>query len=156
MGFNVVGYGCTTCIGNSGPIAGSDLRRPSTKQPDRRRGALGQPQLRGPDHPDVKANYLASPPLVVAYALAGTMDIDFESEKIQGKVSLKDIWPTQKEVNDALAKAVTSDLFQKRIRQRIQSQRDVEQHQGRRRATHTRGIKNRPTLRSRTILRTSR
>ena len=113
IGFNTVGYGCTTCIGNSGPIdaALSDAINKNNLTV----GAVlsGNRNFEGRIHADVKANYLASPPLVVAYALAGTMDIDFESEKIQGKVSLKDIWPTQKEVNDALAKAVTSDLFKK-------------------------------------------
>jgi aconitate hydratase len=113
IGFNTVGYGCTTCIGNSGPIDAA-LSEAINKN-NLTVGAVlsGNRNFEGRIHADVKANYLASPPLVVAYALAGTMDIDFANEKIQGKVSLKEIWPTQKEVNDALAKAVTSDLFKK-------------------------------------------
>ncbi|HNN01009.1 MAG TPA: aconitate hydratase AcnA, partial [Turneriella sp.] len=113
IGFNTVGYGCTTCIGNSGPIDAA-LSEAINKN-NLTVGAVlsGNRNFEGRIHADVKANYLASPPLVVAYALAGTMDIDFESEKIQGKVMLKDIWPSQQEVNDALAKAVTSDLFKK-------------------------------------------
>ncbi len=73
LGFNLVGYGCTTCIGNSGPLAETDRRGDQRRQPRRRRGALGQPQLRRPRHAHVRANYLASPPLVVAYALTGTV-----------------------------------------------------------------------------------
>ncbi|MBN8219681.1 MAG: aconitate hydratase AcnA [Spirochaetes bacterium] len=113
IGFNTVGYGCTTCIGNSGPIDAA-LSEAINKN-NLTVGAVlsGNRNFEGRIHADVKANYLASPPLVVAYALAGTMDIDFEKDKIQGKVTLKEIWPTQKEVNDALAKAVTSDLFKK-------------------------------------------
>ena len=113
IGFNTVGYGCTTCIGNSGPIDAA-LSEAINKN-NLTVGAVlsGNRNFEGRMHADVKANYLASPPLVVAYALAGTMDIDFEAEKIQGKVMLKDIWPSQKEVSDALAKAVTSDLFKK-------------------------------------------
>ncbi len=113
IGFNTVGYGCTTCIGNSGPIDAALSEAINKNNLTVAAVLSGNRNFEGRIHADVKANYLASPPLVVAYALAGTMDIDFESEKIQGKVMLKDIWPTQQEVNDALAKAVTSDLFRK-------------------------------------------
>jgi hypothetical protein len=82
LGYHLVGYGCTTCIGNSGPLVGGDLRGGQRQRPHRGVGALGQPQLRGPHQPDVKMNYLASPPLVIAYALAGTMDFDFAEQPL--------------------------------------------------------------------------
>jgi aconitate hydratase len=81
LGFNLVGFGCTTCIGNSGPLDPpiSKAINEGASSPPR---AVGQPQLRRPDLPDVQANYLASPPLVVAYALAGTVNIDLTTEPI--------------------------------------------------------------------------
>ena len=116
IGFNLVGYGCTTCIGNSGPlkeeiektIAENDLLVTSVLS--------GNRNFEGRIHPLVKANYLASPPLVVAYALAGTVNIDFASEAI-GKdkdgndVFFKDIWPSTAEVNDVVKRTVTPELF---------------------------------------------
>ena len=118
MGFNLVGYGCTTCIGNSGPlreeiekaVADSDLLVTSVLS--------GNRNFEGRIHPLVKANYLASPPLVVAYALAGTVNIDFASEPIgkdkEGKdVFFKDIWPTTEEVNEVVKRTVTPELFRK-------------------------------------------
>ncbi|WP_394832910.1 aconitate hydratase AcnA [Pendulispora rubella] len=116
--FNVVGYGCTTCIGNSGP-----LPPPVSKAIEE--GNLmvaavlsGNRNFEGRVHPEVRANYLASPPLVVAYALAGRMDIDLTHEPIgedvQGKpVFLADIWPSQKEIQDTVLEAVKSGSFQK-------------------------------------------
>ncbi|HAR6292605.1 TPA: aconitate hydratase AcnA [Staphylococcus pseudintermedius] len=116
LGFNLVGYGCTTCIGNSGPlleeiekaIADEDLLVTSVLS--------GNRNFEGRIHPLVKANYLASPPLVVAYALAGTVDIDLHSEALgqdqQGNdVFLKDIWPSIQEVTDAVESVVTPELF---------------------------------------------
>ncbi|EIA5734685.1 aconitate hydratase AcnA [Staphylococcus pseudintermedius] len=116
LGFNLVGYGCTTCIGNSGPlleeiekaIADEDLLVTSVLS--------GNRNFEGRIHPLVKANYLASPPLVVAYALAGTVDIDIHSEALgqdqQGNdVFLKDIWPSIQEVADAVESVVTPELF---------------------------------------------
>lgn len=116
LGFNLVGYGCTTCIGNSGPlleeiekaIADEDLLVTSVLS--------GNRNFEGRIHPLVKANYLASPPLVVAYALAGTVDIDLHSEALgqdqQGNdVFLKDIWPSIQEVADAVESVVTPELF---------------------------------------------
>ncbi len=98
LGFNTVGYGCTTCIGNSGPLA-DEISAAITE------GDLvvcsvlsGNRNFEARIHPEVKANYLASPPLVVAYALAGRMDIDFETEPIEGDVYLRDIWPSAKEI----------------------------------------------------------
>ncbi len=116
LGFNTVGYGCTTCIGNSGPlreeiekaIADSDLLVTSVLS--------GNRNFEGRIHPLVKANYLASPPLVVAYALAGTVDIDLQNEAIgkdkDGKdVFFKDIWPTTAEINEVVKQTVTPELF---------------------------------------------
>lgn len=118
IGFNLVGYGCTTCIGNSGPlkeeiektIAENDLLVTSVLS--------GNRNFEGRIHPLVKANYLASPPLVVAYALAGTVNIDFSSEAV-GKdkdgndVFFKDIWPSTAEVNDVVKRTVTPELFRR-------------------------------------------
>ncbi|MEM9843774.1 MAG: aconitate hydratase AcnA [Pseudomonadota bacterium] len=117
IGFNLVGYGCTTCIGNSGPIqkelseavAEGDLVAVSVLS--------GNRNFEGRISPDVRANYLASPPLVVAYALAGTMDIDLTREPIaqaaDGRdVYLKDIWPSQQEIAELVEKTVTRDAFQ--------------------------------------------
>ncbi|HWL89642.1 MAG TPA: aconitate hydratase AcnA, partial [Polyangiaceae bacterium] len=116
--FNLVGYGCTTCIGNSGP-----LPQPVSKAIED--GNLmvaavlsGNRNFEGRVHPEVRANYLASPPLVVAYALAGRMDIDLTHEPLgedsQGKpVFLRDIWPSQKEIHDAVLSSVKSSSFQK-------------------------------------------
>ena len=116
LGFNLVGYGCTTCIGNSGPlleeiekaIAEEDLLVTSVLS--------GNRNFEGRIHPLVKANYLASPQLVVAYALAGTVDIDLQNEPLgKGKngedIYLKDIWPTIKEVADTVDSVVTPELF---------------------------------------------
>ena len=118
IGFNVVGYGCTTCIGNSGPlkdeiekaITDSDLLVTSVLS--------GNRNFEGRIHPLVKANYLASPPLVVAYALAGNVNVDLQKEAI-GKdkngndVFFKDIWPTTAEINDVVKQTVTPELFRK-------------------------------------------
>ena len=117
IGFNLVGYGCTTCIGNSGPIqkelseaiAEGDLVATSVLS--------GNRNFEGRISPDVRANYLASPPLVVVYALAGTLDIDLTSEPIgQDKdgndVYMKDIWPTAQEVAELVEQTVTREAFQ--------------------------------------------
>ncbi len=116
LGFNLVGYGCTTCIGNSGPLIpevseavnAADLAVVSVLS--------GNRNFEGRINPDVKMNYLASPPLVVAYALAGTMDLDITSEPLgtdeHGEpVYLRDIWPTSAEVDNIIASAVGADMF---------------------------------------------
>ncbi len=118
LGFNLVGYGCTTCIGNSGPlptevsdvVQAEDLAVVSVLS--------GNRNFEGRINPDVKMNYLASPPLVVAYALAGTMDIDLLDEPLgedrDGQpVYLKDIWPGSAEVGHVVEEAVQSDMFHK-------------------------------------------
>src|SRR6185437_8648504 len=118
VGFDVVGYGCTTCIGNSGPlkpeisagVKAGDLIACSVLS--------GNRNFEGRVHPEVRMNFLASPPLVVAYALAGTLDLDLTKDALgtgkDGKpVYLHDIWPTDKEVQDLLLKAIDSDMFRK-------------------------------------------
>jgi len=116
LGFNVVGYGCTTCIGNSGPVAEEVAQ--AVKSSDLVVSAVlsGNRNFEGRINPVVRANYLASPPLVVAFAIAGTTDIDMQNEPLgQGgdgqPVYLADIWPSQEEVRIALAASVTADLF---------------------------------------------
>jgi aconitate hydratase len=116
LGFNVIAYGCTTCIGNSGPlpaevakaVTGSDLVAAAV--------ISGNRNFEGRVHPLVKANYLASPPLVVAYALAGTVDIDLANEplgtdKNNQPVYLKDLWPSQQEVSEAIESHVKAEMF---------------------------------------------
>jgi len=119
LGFNTVGYGCTTCIGNSGPLPepvshaldGTDIIAASVLS--------GNRNFEGRIHPLSRANYLASPPLVVAYALAGTVDIDLHSEPLGQAadghdVYLRDLWPTNREVTEVMATAVTSGGFRER------------------------------------------
>jgi aconitate hydratase len=118
VGFYTVGYGCTTCIGNSGPLP-EPISEAVKKNDLVVAGVLsGNRNFEGRINPDVKANYLASPPLVVAYALAGTTDIDFEKEPIgAGKggspVYLRDIWPTQAEVQTVVDQSVLPEMFEK-------------------------------------------
>jgi aconitate hydratase A / 2-methylisocitrate dehydratase len=119
LGFNVVGYGCTTCIGNSGPlpeevakvVTGGDLVAAAVLS--------GNRNFEGRVHPLVKANFLASPPLVVAYALAGTVDIDLDKDPLgvdkNGQaVYLKDLWPTQEEIAETIASSLDVSMFQQR------------------------------------------
>jgi aconitate hydratase len=116
VGFNLVGYGCTTCIGNSGPIQ-SELSEAISEGDLVATAVLsGNRNFEGRISPDVRANYLASPPLVVAYAIAGTMDINLASDAIgtdkEGNdVYLKDIWPTTQEVAEMVEKTVTREAF---------------------------------------------
>ncbi|WP_299352893.1 aconitate hydratase AcnA [uncultured Shimia sp.] len=116
IGFNLVGYGCTTCIGNSGPIQ-KELSEAIAKGDLVAASVLsGNRNFEGRISPDVRANYLASPPLVVAYALAGTMDINLASDPIaQDKdgndVYLKDIWPSTQEIADLVQQTVTREAF---------------------------------------------
>jgi aconitate hydratase len=116
-GFNVVGYGCTTCIGNSGPLPENVAK--AITEGNLVAGAVisGNRNFEGRVHPLVKANYLASPPLVVAFALAGTVDKDLLTEPIgqgtDGPVYLKDIWPTTKEVADAVERNITPAMYER-------------------------------------------
>jgi aconitate hydratase len=116
LGFDIVGYGCTTCIGNSGPLPDDVVA--ALKEGDLVSAAVisGNRNFEGRVHPLVKANFLASPPLVVAYALAGTADIDLTREPLGvGKngqpVYLRDIWPSQQEVAQAIARSIDPEMF---------------------------------------------
>ena len=109
LGFNLVGYGCTTCIGNSGPLPAEVSRTINDNDLVAAAVLSGNRNFEGRVNPDVRANYLASPPLVVAYALAGSMQIDLTKEPLgtdkEGKpVYLKDIWPTSKEIDETIRK----------------------------------------------------
>jgi aconitate hydratase len=118
LGFNLVGYGCTTCIGNSGPLP--DEISAAVQQGDLAVTSVlsGNRNFEGRINPDVKMNYLASPPLVVAYAIAGTMDIDLINEPLGRdadgvEVYLKDVWPSTAEIARTVEEAVQSDMFRK-------------------------------------------
>lgn len=118
IGFNTVGYGCTTCIGNSGPLLPEIEDAIKAKDLFVTSVLSGNRNFEGRVHPLVKANYLASPPLVVAYALAGTVDIDlqkdsFGKDKDGNEVFFADIWPSTEEVNAVLGTVVNRELFQK-------------------------------------------
>jgi aconitate hydratase len=118
LGFNLVGYGCTTCIGNSGPLPDDVAEKVDTDKLIVAAVLSGNRNFEGRIHPQVQANYIASPPLVVAYAIAGCMDIDLTTEplgtdKSGADVFLKDLWPTNAEIDAAMASAVTGDLFRK-------------------------------------------
>ncbi len=116
LGFNVVGYGCTTCIGNSGPLPGEVARAVTGADLVASAVISGNRNFEGRVHPLVKANFLASPPLVVAYALAGTVDIDLNNEPIgegsNGPVFLKDIWPSSAEIAEAVTAHVRTEMFE--------------------------------------------
>ena len=115
LGFNLVGYGCTTCIGNSGPLA-APIEEAIVKNDLVAASVLsGNRNFEARVHQNIKANFLMSPPLVVAFALAGRVDIDLTSEPIgqgtSGPVYLKDIWPTLKEVRDQMQAALKPEVF---------------------------------------------
>lgn len=117
LGFHVAGYGCATCIGNSGPLPEEVSKAILDNNLTVASVLSGNRNFEGRIHAEVKANYLASPPLVVAYALAGTVDIDLQKEPIghdsNGQpVYFKDIWPTNQEIKDAIASAMSPDLFE--------------------------------------------
>lgn len=118
LGFYLVGYGCTTCIGNSGPLPEEISKAINDNDLTVTAVLSGNRNFEGRISPDVKMNYLASPPLVIAYALAGTMDFDFETDPL-GKdtdgndVFLKDIWPSSKDISDTIASAINEEMFKK-------------------------------------------
>ncbi|MDQ1752727.1 MAG: aconitate hydratase, partial [Pseudonocardiales bacterium] len=116
LGFNLVGYGCTTCIGNSGPLIPEVSA--AVNEADLAVAAVlsGNRNFEGRINPDIKMNYLASPPLVVAYALAGSMDVDLFNDPLGqdqdgNDVFMKDIWPSASDIEDVIATAITSDMF---------------------------------------------
>lgn len=118
LGFNLVGYGCTTCIGNSGPLSEEISSAINENELAVSAVLSGNRNFEGRINPDVKMNYLASPPLVIAYSLAGTMDFDFDHDSL-GKdssgndVYLKDIWPTPAEVQKTIDESISSEMFTK-------------------------------------------
>ena len=119
LGFNLVGFGCTTCIGNSGPLPAPISKAINDNDVVAAAVLSGNRNFEGRVNPDVRANYLASPPLVVAYALAGSLQIDITKEPLgqgsDGKpVFLKDIWPSSEEVNRFIEENITSELFKSR------------------------------------------
>ena len=119
LGFNLVGYGCTTCIGNSGPLADNIVDAIQNENLYAVSVLSGNRNFEGRISPHIKANYLASPPLVVAYALAGRMDFNLYNDPLgkdkNGKdIYLKDIWPTNKEIEDILKVSLSADMFIKR------------------------------------------
>lgn len=119
LGFDLVGYGCTTCIGNSGPLP--EVISAAINKADLAAVSVlsGNRNFEGRINPDVKMNYLASPPLVVAYSIAGSMNIDLNNDPIGvshdgQKIYLKDIWPSSKEIQDCINQAIDSEMFVKR------------------------------------------
>ena len=127
LGFSVVGYGCTTCIGNSGPLE-ADIEA-AIDEADLIVGSVlsGNRNFEGRIHQKVKANYLASPPLVVAYAIAGTLDIDFEIDPVgngsNGPVMLADIWPSDDEIKQTVANSIDPEMFRRRYSDVLQEPR---------------------------------
>ncbi|KUI22383.1 aconitate hydratase AcnA [Mycobacterium sp. GA-2829] len=118
LGFFLVGYGCTTCIGNSGPLPEEISKAVNDNDLSVTAVLSGNRNFEGRINPDVKMNYLASPPLVIAYALAGSMDFDFENDCLGtdsdgNQVFLKDIWPSQQDINDTIANAINTEMFKK-------------------------------------------
>jgi aconitate hydratase len=118
LGFNLVGYGCTTCIGNSGPLPEEVSKAVNDNDLAVVSVLSGNRNFEGRINPDVKMNYLASPPLVVAYAIAGSMKVDITKDALGtdqdgNPVYLKDIWPSESEVNDVVANAIGEDMFAK-------------------------------------------
>ncbi len=116
LGFNLVGYGCTTCIGNSGPLIPEVSKAVQDNDLAVVSVLSGNRNFEGRINPDVKMNYLASPPLVVAYALAGSMDVDLFNDPLGqdtdgNDVFMKDIWPSAQEIEEVIASAITSDMF---------------------------------------------
>jgi aconitate hydratase len=118
LGFNLVGYGCTTCIGNSGPLSGEVVKGITNGDLVAAAVLSGNRNFEGRVHPYVRANYLASPPLVVAYALAGTVDIDLTSEPLGRNavgedIYLQDIWPSAEEIQNEIGNSVLPEMFAK-------------------------------------------
>ncbi|WP_019809570.1 aconitate hydratase [Saccharomonospora halophila] len=116
LGYHLVGYGCTTCIGNSGPLPEEISAAVSENDLAAVSVLSGNRNFEGRINPDVKMNYLASPPLVIAYALAGTMDFDFENQPLGtdtdgGNVFLRDIWPSPQEIQRTIESAITQEMF---------------------------------------------
>jgi aconitate hydratase len=138
LGFHLVGYGCTTCIGNSGPLSEAVVKQIEAGDLAAVAVLSGNRNFEGRINPHVRANYLASPPLVVAYALAGSMDIDFEAEPLGtdaqgGSVFLRDLWPSASEVAAVLRGAIDREMFREsygRIYEGTSTWKSIEVPQG--------------------------
>ena len=122
LGFNLVGYGCTTCIGNSGPLPGEVVKAITTANLVAAAVLSGNRNFEGRVHPYVRANFLASPPLVVAYALAGSVDVDLSREPLgydrDGKpVYLSELWPSDQEIQETIAQTLSAELFRTKYAQ---------------------------------------
>src|SRR5690606_27371794 len=118
LGFTLVGSGCTTCSGNSGPLPAEISQAINDNDLAVAAVLSGNRNFEGRINPDVKMNYLASPPLVVAYALAGTMDIDFDTEPLGtdtdgNPVYLRDIWPSPEEIQEVIDSAIAAEMYQR-------------------------------------------
>ena len=119
LGFNLVGYGCTTCIGNSGPLPENIVEAIQKENIYAVSVLSGNRNFEGRISPHIKANYLASPPLVVAYAIAGHMEVDLYKDSLGkdkdgNQVYLKDIWPSNKEIEDTLKQSLNAEMFRQR------------------------------------------
>ena len=131
LGFNLVGYGCTTCIGNSGPLPDEVSAEVEARNLVVASVLSGNRNFEGRIQQQVRANYLASPPLVVAYALAGRMTIDLTCEPIGtdqagAPVFLRELWPTEREIQETMLTAVTSEMFRTPYARRLQRRRAME------------------------------
>ena len=134
LGFNLVGFGCTTCIGNSGPLPEEISEAINNNDLVAAAVLSGNRNFEGRVNADVRANYLASPPLVVAYAIAGSMQIDVAkaplgTDQKGRKVYLRDIWPTSREIADVIRKNINKQMFAAQIRRRVQGRRQLAQDQ---------------------------
>ncbi len=158
LGFQLVGYGCTTCIGNSGPLE-ARIEEVVTKNDLIAASVLsGNRNFEARVHQNIKANFLMSPPLVVAFALAGRVDINLAEEPLgKGKdgqsVYLRDVWPSLKEVRELMASAFDPATFRQTLSGLHRPESDVERDPVQHRATFTPGTRNQPTFRN---LRSSR
>ena len=156
LGFNLVGFGCTTCIGNSGPLPPENSKAINDGDLVAAAVLSGNRNFEGRVNADVRANYLASPPLVVAYAIAGSMSVDMVKEPLgtdaKGKkVFLKDIWPTQQGNRRLRRQERHAADVRQEIRRRVQGRRQLAQDHRQRRHDLRLGQASRPTCRTRLI-----
>ena len=156
IGFNLVGFGCTTCIGNSGPLPAPISKTINDKGLIAAAVLSGNRNFEGRVSPDVQANYLASPPLVVAYALAGTVTKDLTTEPLGedrdgNPVFLKDIWPTSQEIDEFIAQERHARAVRPQICRRLQGRRQLAERCRRRKARPMPGTTIRPMCRTRPI-----
>ena len=158
LGFNLVGYGCTTCIGNSGPLPEAISKAINDNDLVAASVLSGNRNFEGRVNPDVRANYLASPPLVVAYALAGSMQVDIATEPLghrqDGKpVYLNDIWPSSRRSRTIIRTDDHARDVHDALRRRVQGRRELAGDRGRGRPDLSTGTSARPTCRTRPISR---